>query len=44
MKSFLITKKLKTSSQVNRNKINKSKTLEENKIKDGDIILLNVFE
>ena len=29
---------------VNGNKINKSKTLEENKIKDGDIILLNVFE
>ena len=29
---------------VNGNKVNKSKTLEENKIKDGDVILLNIFE
>ena len=29
---------------VNGNKVNKSKTLEENKIKDGDVVLLNVFE
>ena len=29
---------------VNGNKINKSKTLEENKIKDGDVIQLNAFE